>query len=289
MKKLINIILIIIAVFISIVIISELKFNNTKTKVNTLEEETKKKVEHIEKEDNKHKKNIEKNKINNEKKDKTINKENTVKKSTYKHNLPLNTKGMNNVNGFIEANTIPNPNILKEVTKESLINKYNWLPNNYVPKELKKINSNIYLQKDAADAYKRLEKDAAKKGIKFVVFSGYRAYSLQKRLYSSAYNKDILDAIQYTAYPGTSEHNAGLSMDISYNYNFPVDFYNTAQGKFLKENAYKYGFILRYPKDKENITNYHYESWHYRYVGKKMAKEIHNRNITLEEYYGTEK
>ncbi len=211
----------------------------------------------------------------------------------YKHNQPLDTPGMVNVDGYIEANTIKNPNILQKVTKKSLINKYNWLPDGYVPDDLVEIKSNTgyqeYLRKEAAEAYEKLIKDAEAEGIKFVVFSAYRSYDLQNELYTNAYNRSPEDAIRSVAYPGSSEHSSGLAMDISYNEDFPDDFYSTEQGKFLENNAHKYGFILRYPEGKEEITNYKYESWHYRYVGVDMATEIKNRGITLEEYYGTDK
>ncbi len=211
----------------------------------------------------------------------------------YKHNQPLSTPGMNNINGYIEASTIKDPYILQEVTKESLINKYNRLPDGYEPDDLVEIKSNtwdvVQLRKEAAEAFEKLRQDAEKEGIEYVVFSAYRPYSLQKTLYDNEYELDSLSAIQGTAYPGCSEHSSGFAMDISYNENFPEDFYSTEHGKFLEENAHKYGFILRYPKDKEDITNYMYESWHYRYVGVEMAKEIKERNITLEEYYGTDK
>lgn len=214
-------------------------------------------------------------------------------KQNYMHNLPLNTKGLEVVKGFINAETIKNPNILKKIDHTTLINKFNSLPENYKQKNLKEINSNIYrkilLQKDAANQYEKMRKDAQKQGITFVVFSGWRSHSLQKSLYWGYFKKDKLDAIVYSAYPRRSEHETGYALDISYNENFPKDFYNTKHGKYLLKNAHNYGFILRYPKDKEHITNYKYESWHYRYVGVKLAKILKEKNITLEEYYGTDK
>ncbi len=210
----------------------------------------------------------------------------------YKHNLPLDTPGMLNVEGFIEASTIDNPNILNNVKKESLINKYNRLPEGFTQDNLKLINSrsdrDIYLESEAADAFEALRQDALSEGIYFVVFSGYRPYNEQKEIYDEAYEKDRPYAVKSIAYPGSSEHSSGYAMDISYNTGFPEDFYSTPQGKFLEKNAHKYGFILRYPEDKVNVTNYKYESWHYRYVGVKLATILKNRGITLEEYYGTD-
>ncbi len=216
-----------------------------------------------------------------------------VRKNKYKHNQPLSTPGMVNVDGFIEASTIENPYVLKEVTKESLINKFNWLPEGYEPPKIKAIMSGNYdlvlLEEETANAYERLRQDAIKEGIYFVVFSGYRSYDLQQELYNNAYISDRLYAIKSIAYPGTSEHNSGYALDISYNSDFPQDFYSTPQGKFLKKNAHKYGFILRYPIGAKSITNYKYESWHYRYVGVDLATELKQRGITLEEYYGVDK
>ncbi len=210
----------------------------------------------------------------------------------YKHNQPLDTPGMVNVEGYIEANTIKNPNILSEVKKETLINKFNWLPEGYQPSKLKQIHSGcertIYLEAEAADAFEALRRDALKKGIKYVVLSGYRTYDKQKYLYNKAYKENRLYAIKSVAYPGSSEHSSGYAMDISYHFSLPVDYYSTPQGKFLEKNAHKYGFVLRYPKGKQAITNYKYESWHYRYVGVKLAKILKDRGITLEEYYGVD-
>ncbi len=236
--------------------------------------------------------------IQKEQKKKQTKKTDTKKKTkkhveNYKHNVPLSEPGMENIDGYIDVETIADPYIIKKVTRESLINKFNWLPHNYKPDDLVLINSNsarkIYLRKEAAEAFEKMRKDALDFDIKFVVFSGYRSYETQQKLYSQKYKKDKLRAIKGTAYPGSSEHSSGFAMDISYNNNFPKDFYSTPQGFFLDENAHKYGFILRYPEGKEHITNYKYESWHYRYVGVKLAKELKKKGITLEEYYGVDK
>ena len=87
------------------------------------------------------------------------------------------------------------------------------------------------------------------------------------------------------ALPGYSEHQTGLAFDVMTSTSTTETFENTKEYEWLKNNAYKYGFILRYPKDKEDITGYAYESWHYRYVGKEIAKKIKEENITYDEYY----
>ena len=116
--------------------------------------------------------------------------------------------------------------------------------------------------------------------------SSYRSYDYQVNLYNNYVKSDGKDAADtYSARPGFSEHQTGLAVDI-YNKELPyTSFEETKEFEWMQKNAYKYGFILRFPKDKVNITGYQYEAWHYRYVGKKAAKYIHDHNITLEEYY----
>lgn len=132
------------------------------------------------------------------------------------------------------------------------------------------------------------------------ISSSFRSLNRQHYLYNTSYQKNInlgfspLDAKlkteQYQAIPGTSEHITGLAFDIvSANWfnnhnDLTDDFEQTTAFKWLNDNAYKYGFILRYPKDKTDITGYGYEPWHYRYVGKDAASFIKEHNICLEEY-----
>jgi len=100
-----------------------------------------------------------------------------------------------------------------------------------------------------------------------------------------------LKAAKYVALPGQSEHQTGLAMDVtseSANWGLSNNFGETNEGKWLKDNCYKYGFILRYPEGKEDITGYNYEPWHIRYVGKKVSTYIYTNNITLEEFFSEE-
>jgi hypothetical protein len=102
----------------------------------------------------------------------------------------------------------------------------------------------------------------------------------------------IEDASRYSARPGQSEHQTGLALDLasqSGKCTLSTCFKDTDEGKWLNENAWKYGFILRYPEGKEEITGYMFEPWHFRYVGKKEAKKIQDSGLTIEEYYETEK
>ena len=172
-----------------------------------------------------------------------------------------------------------------------LVNKYNYLGSNYIPKNLKNINlkysrRGMKLVNYAKTAFEDMAKAAAKKKYSIVAMSSYRGYKYQVNLYEKYKKKDGKDAAdKYSARPGFSEHQTGLAVDV---YNGKIDFNNfekTKEFKWMQKNAYKYGFILRFPKDKEKLTGYQYESWHYRYVGRKIAKYIHDHNLSLEEYY----
>ncbi len=124
-------------------------------------------------------------------------------------------------------------------------------------------------------------------GITLISVSGYRAYSKQKNIYQRklrAVKKDEAKAQEYVAPPGASEHQLGLAMDIGQRNKPHLNdkFADTEGGKWAWENSWRFGFILRYGKDWEDVTGYKYESWHFRYVGKELAKEIHEANIPYE-------
>ncbi|MGE5675503.1 MAG: D-alanyl-D-alanine carboxypeptidase family protein [Mycobacterium leprae] len=180
-----------------------------------------------------------------------------------------------------------------------LVNKVYMLPEGYTPGPLVEPNVPFIfsghdekreMRQDAAQALEVMFAAAAKDGIKLAGVSGYRSHTTQTGLYNvylKQYGQAWVD--QYSAVPGHSEHETGLAMDIS-----GIDgkcaaddcFANTPEANWLAANASKYGFILRYPEGKEAITGYHYEAWHYRYVGNPMASAIAAKNETLEEYYG---
>ncbi|ARQ07689.1 D-alanyl-D-alanine carboxypeptidase [Macrococcoides canis] len=131
-------------------------------------------------------------------------------------------------------------------------------------------------------------KDAKKDKQSLVVRSGYRTYQMQDKLYK-AYKAQDANADTYSARPGHSEHQTGLAFDIGSvesARDFTISFGDTTEGEWLAQNAHKYGFIIRYPEGKTHITGYQYEPWHVRYVGTKIAQEIFNKKITLEEYLG---
>ena len=172
-----------------------------------------------------------------------------------------------------------------------LVNKYNYLPNDYIPNNLVEINNNYdytgkLLVKEALDNYNDMKSDLESNNLKLRVISSYRTDQYQLELYNKYKEKDGEEiADTYSARPGYSEHQTGLCIDVDNTKVYYEEFENTEEFKWMQENSYKYGFILRYPKDKEDITGYKYESWHYRYVGKEIAKYIHDNNISFEEYY----
>lgn len=169
-----------------------------------------------------------------------------------------------------------------------LVNKYNKLDSSYVPENLVYIEEPYSpdggrMTKDAYEAFKKMVDAADEDGLYLFSLSPYRSYDLQNNLYEGYASRDGYDeADTYSARPGSSEHQTGLAVDIN---SVEDDFAYTKEAKWLAENAYKYGFILRYPKGKEYITGYQYEPWHYRYVGTEISKEIYEKNITFEEYY----
>ena len=185
------------------------------------------------------------------------------------------------------TNTKPSTNLNTELI---LVNKYNYVTENYVPENLQPLNtsyarSGMQLVDIAKEAFESMSDDAKKEGMNIIAMSSYRSYDYQVNLYNNYVKTDGKEAADtYSARPGYSEHQTGLAVDV-YNLELPyTSFEETEEFNWMQENAYKYGFILRFPKDKVDITGYQYEAWHYRYVGKEVAKYIHNHNMTLEEY-----
>lgn len=174
-----------------------------------------------------------------------------------------------------------------------LVNKHNYLKEDYVPENLKSLSStyalsNMKMVEEAANAFESLSKDASKENYKVIAMSTYRSYEYQVDLYNKYVKSDGKEAADtYSGRPGNSEHQTGLAVDVYNQTETYTNFEKTKEYNWMQENAYKYGFILRFPKDKENETGYEFESWHYRYVGKDIAKYIHKHNITLEEYIAT--
>ena len=166
-----------------------------------------------------------------------------------------------------------------------LVNKYYALPSGIEPKTLVNIEGQKMTQ-EAADAMKKMVSDLRNEGLKIILQSGYRSETRQKNLYDWYVSVDgVKETDTYSARPNHSEHQTGLAMDLSVDGTLSEAFENTEQFKWLNENAHKYGYILRYKKDKVYMTGYTYEPWHYRYVGVEVATIIKNENLTFEEYY----
>lgn len=188
--------------------------------------------------------------------------------------------------------TEKSPNIGK---KSVLVNKHFYLGQDYIPPTLEKINENystreLYLSKEAKNAWEKLAQEMKKKGLSVYAISAYRSYEYQDNLYKKYVKLEGIEkADTYSARPGYSEHQTGLALDISNGIESYENFHKTNEYEWIKEHAYEYGFIERYPKGKEDITGYQYEPWHYRYVGLKLAYHLYHQKITLEEYYATKK
>ncbi len=177
-----------------------------------------------------------------------------------------------------------------------LVNKQNFLPEDYVPEDLEGLKyfakdrtpDARFMKKVAADHFHEMVEAAQEEGIDIVSTTAYRSFAFQKNLYNHYVStKGQEEADKVSARPGSSEHQTGLVADLStseINYINGSAFGNSAAGKWIAEHCWEYGFIVRYPDGMEEITGYTYEPWHVRYVGKIAAKEIFNEGITLEEY-----
>ena len=208
--------------------------------------------------------------------------------------LTLETGFFNDIEEVAGKNVIQNPtNVL------ALVNKQYSLPEGYTPKDLRRPNipfsfgnqsvDKSFLRKDAAHYLEKMFAEASNRGIELLGVSGFRSYQRQIELYDAEVERvGEEQAVQVVATPGSSEHQTGLAMDISShsaNLSLSETFGETKEGKWLANNAYRFGFILRYPKGKETLTGYQYEPWHFRFVGEKAAAIIYEKKLTLEEYF----
>lgn len=208
-----------------------------------------------------------------------------------KPDLPLN-KIITYVNIGLDKPFYTNIHDSTKLNKNSiLVNKYISLPKSYIPNNLELIsqkysNSNLKLVKEARKAFESLAEDAKANNLSIIALSAYRSYEYQEILYNNYVKQDgqaLADT--YSARPGHSEHQTGLAVDV---YNKEIsytEFEKTKEFAWMQENAYKYGFVLRYPKYKEEITGYQYEPWHYRYVTPDIAEYIFKNDLTYEEYF----
>ena len=176
-----------------------------------------------------------------------------------------------------------------------LVNGDHPMEDGYVP-QLKELEKGLSLDSRIIDAAKEMLADAKKAGLHIDICSAYRSVERQEQVFGESMKERVKDGMSYwdafnetalnVAIPGTSEHALGLALDLISNQYTELDERQetTAEAKWLKENCHKYGFILRYPPEKTNITGIIYEPWHYRYVGVEDATEIMKLGITLEEY-----
>ena len=175
-----------------------------------------------------------------------------------------------------------------------IVNKSYPLDNTYQPVDpYKEITSDYlygadYLDKTVMEKFLSMKEDAESAGYELKISSGYRSYKVQVDLYNNYAARDgDIAADTYSARAGYSEHQSGLCFDLN---GTNANFLETDTGKWVNEHAANYGFILRFPKDKESETGYNYEAWHFRYLGVELAKKLYNNGdwISLEAYLGVD-
>lgn len=190
---------------------------------------------------------------------------------------------MDGVEGYIKDEAlekIDDEKMFKVIDGLLIVNREFYLPEDYDPG----------VDDETMQAYELMREEMLREGLDIKIISGYRDYAYQVQVYDSsveAYGKEEADAM--TAVPGYSEHQTGLALDLFTNDDTKTinnSFDDTREAEWLAKNSYRFGFILRYPRGKENETGYIFESWHFRYVGAKRAKLIFDSGKSLEAYYG---
>ena len=195
-----------------------------------------------------------------------------------------------------EAGRLSKPEIDPDDPYLLLVNKTHPLDDTYKPDDLADIKyfaadrdaAARYMRKEAAEHFHQMSEAAAVEGHEIVITTAYRSYGFQSVLWNNYVEKHgEAEANTFSARPGQSEHQTGLCTDVSspsVNYQLTTDYADTEEGRWLAEHCHEYGFIIRFPLGKEEITGYQYEPWHIRYVGTEAAAYIHQEQITLEEY-----
>jgi D-alanyl-D-alanine carboxypeptidase len=167
-----------------------------------------------------------------------------------------------------------------------VVNKGRVLPSNYAPV----LDANYGIRVDASSGLADLIAAAGQAGYSLRLYSGYRSYSNQVSTYNGYVKTDgVAKADTYSARPGHSEHQTGLAVDLSSSSGkctLQICFGDLPEGQWLAANGYKFGFIVRYGKDQQDLTGYQYEPWHIRFVGKDLAAQIHQTGQTLEQFFG---
>lgn len=212
-------------------------------------------------------------------------------------------------NEVVEVTPTPTPEVVEQYDFDSgdslliLANKAHPLKEGYEPSDLVHLDG-IYktqdswmLRKPCKEAVAEMFEAAKNDGVTLEVGSAYRSAAYQASLwqsYANQYGADRADRI--SSRPGHSDHQTGLCIDVVENngamdgINYCTEFEDSKSGKWLYEHGHEYGFILRYPKGKEDITGYNYEPWHYRYIGKDYATKMYeiSPDLTFEEYFNVE-
>lgn len=186
--------------------------------------------------------------------------------------------------------SIQNINGITYVDGVLIANKTYSLPSDFIPQDpevpVTSQRSTTSLDRTLMSAWRTMQADASSQGLNIYIASAYRSYSYQVNLYNSYVARDGKAAADtYSSRPGNSEHQTGLCFDLN---SIDDSFGDTAEGRWVNDNCYKYGFCIRFPKGKDAYTGYQYESWHLRYVGKDLAEKLYNNGawISLEEYFG---
>jgi zinc D-Ala-D-Ala carboxypeptidase len=192
--------------------------------------------------------------------------------------------------------TVDNPDSI-----EVVVNKTRKFPDGWEPKDLVEPDVAFYfsehlekrkMRKEAAEALEDLFAASQKDGMELVAASGYRSEARQKEIYeNNVATQGQEETDKVSSRPGRSEHQTGLAIDLTsaeMALALEETFIETDEGKWLAEHAHEYGYIIRYPEGKSDITGYSYEPWHIRYVGKDLAKQIYDEDTTLEEHFQME-
>lgn len=191
-------------------------------------------------------------------------------------------------NGFADPRTIEPAAVADPLNLTALVNKFFALPADFVPPLMTADGTNAQIQPAVNDAWIALRDNClAATGVNLELISAYRSYAEQASQFLDAIRrKGIASTVNYNALEGRSEHQLGLALDFGdgVTKDFSLAFAKSAAGVWLAQNAYNYGFILRYPSGRESVTDYAYEAWHYRYVGIETAALCFANNWTLEEY-----
>lgn len=190
------------------------------------------------------------------------------------------------VNANLDQPMYENPQEINDFSNIIVVNKYNYLPKDYVPTDLVAGNNNKLMRKDTASSFNKMVQDARKLGLNLYAISAYRSYDYQQQLYSQ-YTRvhGSLQADTFSARPGFSEHQLGEAIDVV-NSSFNLSSFGASkEGQWVAQHAHEYGYIVRYQEDIVDATGYIAEPWHLRFIGVDVATDMKAKNITILEEY----